>query len=292
MGRYRGFLLLGIAAFMAAFTSLLIYNWLEGQRITLKPAALNGEAAGMQTQMVMVAATDLFWGTKLTAEMLTPVPFPAGSVPQGTFPTVESLQGRVLIAHAVAHEPILEAKLAPSEVTKGGVAAVTNPTKRAMAVKVDDVVGVAGFIHPGDRVDLLVTLTQSPPVTKTVLQNVLVLATGTEIERRGKEDKANQVHVITVEVTLEEGEKLALAANEGKVQLALRNYLTAEPVLTRGATVPALLSSYRLPEAEAPKREAPAPPKREAPAPAPVREKPAKLVQVIKGSTVSTLTFN
>ncbi len=203
MGRYRGFLLLGIAAFMAAFTSLLIYNWLEGQRITLKPAALNGEAAGMQ-----------------------------------------------------------------------------------------NVVGVAGFIHPGDRVDLLVTLTQSPPVTKTVLQNVLVLATGTEIERRGKEDKANQVHVITVEVTLEEGEKLALAANEGKVQLALRNYLTAEPVLTRGATVPALLSSYRLPEAEAPKREAPAPPKREAPAPAPVREKPAKLVQVIKGSTVSTLTFN
>ena len=189
-----------------------------------------------------------------------------------------------MIAHVVAHEPILEAKLAPSEITKGGVAAVTNPKKRAMAVKVDDVVGVAGFIHPGDKVDVLVTLREAPPVTKTVLQNVLVLATGTEIERRGKEDKPYQVHVITVEVTPEEGEKLALAANEGKVQLALRNYLTGEPVLTRGATLPALLSSYRLPEAEAPKRAAPAP--------LPGREKPPRQVQVIKGSTITTLTFN
>jgi pilus assembly protein CpaB len=279
-----------MAAILAAFTSLLIYNWLERQQVTIKPEAAKVEAAGVPAQMVAVAATNLSWGTKLTAEMLQLVPFPARSMPQGTFSTVESLQERVLIANVVAHEPILEAKLAPSDVTKGGIAAVTNPQKRAMAVRVDDVVGVAGFVQPGHKVDVLVTLTEDPPMTKTVLQNVLVLATGTEIERRGKEDKPTQVRVITVEVTPEEGEKLALAANEGKLQLALRNYLNAEPVLTRGATVSSLLNSYRLAEAPAPKHEAPAP-KRETPAPRPVPEPPAKQVEVIKGSTVTTLTF-
>jgi pilus assembly protein CpaB len=265
---------------MAALTSLLIYNWLEQQRLAIKPAPLLAE--GIQTEMVAVATMNQFWGTKLTPEMIKLVPFPMGGVPQGTFSTVESVQGRVLIAHVVANEPILEAKLAPKDVTKGGVAAITHPQKRAMAVKVDDVVGVAGFINPGNNVDVLVTLSQSPPVTKTVLENILVLASGTEIERRGKEDKPNQVRVITVEVTPEEGEKLALAANEGKLQLALRNYLNTEPVLTRGATVPALLNSYRLPEPPTPA------PKR---APAPERATPPTQVEVIKGGAVSTLTF-
>lgn len=267
---------------MAALTSLLIYNWLEQQRLAIKPAPLLPE--GIQTEMVAVATMNQFWGTKLTPAMIKLVPFPMGGVPQGTFSTVESVQGRVLIAHVVANEPILEAKLAPKDVTKGGVAAVTHPKKRAMAVKVDDVVGVAGFINPGNKVDMLVTLSQSPPVTKTVLQNVLVLASGTEIERRGKEDKPTQVRVITVEVTPEEGEKLALAVNEGKLQLSLRNYLNTEPVLTRGATVPALLSSYRLPEP-------PAPVPKKVPALAPAHETPPTQVEVIKGGAVSTLTF-
>jgi pilus assembly protein CpaB len=154
-----------------------------------------------------------------------------------------------------------------------------------MAVKVDDVVGVAGFINPGNMVDVLVTLTQSPPITKTVLENVLVLASGTELERRGHEEKPQPVRVITVEVTPEEGEKLALAANEGKLQLALRNPLNAEPILTRGATVPALLNSYRLPE------KAEVKPEVKPQVVAPVREVPPVKVELIKGSTVSTLTF-
>ncbi len=97
-----------------------------------------------------------------------------------------------------------------------------------MGVKVDKVVGVSGFIHPGNRVDVLVTLSrsdrQNEPTTKIVLENILVLATGTELEKSGKQEKPAQVDVITLEVTPEEGEKLALAATEGKLQLALRNY--------------------------------------------------------------------
>ena len=91
-----------------------------------------------------------------------------------------------MITSIKANEPILDAKLAPLDVTQGGVAAVTQPEKRAMAVRVDDVVGVAGFINPGNRVDVLVTLRESPSQTKTVLQNVLVLATGTQMDAQGK----------------------------------------------------------------------------------------------------------
>lgn len=281
MRRYWGVILLGVAILMAVFTSVATYNWLERQRYTPKP--ILSSVTEMQTQGVVVAAVNLSWGTKLTAEMLKLVPFPSQSLPQEAFSSIESLAGRVLIAPVVANEPLIEAKLAPLDVTKGGVAAITKPAKRAMAVKVDDIVGVAGFIHPGNQVDVLVTMTQSPPVTKTVLQNVLVLAAGTELEKRGKDEKPQPVRVITVEVSPEEAEKLALAANEGRLQMALRNPLNVEPILTKGATVSSLLNSYRLPET----REV-------TPLPvvaAPVREVPPVKVELIKGGTVSTLTF-
>ena len=105
-----------------------------------------------------------------------------------------------------------------------------------MAVRVDDVVGVAGFISPGSRVDVLVTLREALSQTKTVLQNVLVLATGTQMDAHGRWGETREVRVITVEVTPEEAEKLALAAHQGKVTMALRNYTNTQPILTSGAT--------------------------------------------------------
>ena len=111
---------------------------------------------------------------------------PKASLPQGTFHHPSDLAGRVLVTHVTANEPILPYKLAPLDVKDGGVAAVTDPSKRAMSIKVDDVVGVAGFINPGNRVDVLVTWRDDSPMTKTVLQNVMVLATGTEIEAPGR----------------------------------------------------------------------------------------------------------
>jgi pilus assembly protein CpaB len=283
MKRSQPFILFGLAVCMALVTSVLAYNWLQRQPKVVE------KVIGSQTEMVAVAGSDLFWGTKLTPEHIKLVSFPTGSLPEGRFSTVETLQDRVLVSHVKANEPILESKLAPREVTAGGVAAVTRLEKRAMAVKVDDVVGVAGFINPGNHVDVLVTIQQSsqqsPPETKTVLQNVLVLATGPDLDRKGKEEKPSSVKVITLEVTPEEGEKLALAATEGKIVLALRNQLNETAVLTKGATIPSLLSSYRVKEEV----------KREEPRaivnghPKPVA--PEVSVEVIQGSKVSTVTF-
>ena len=116
-----------------------------------------------------------------------------------------------------------------------------------MAVKVDPVIGVSGFIHAGNRVDVLVTIVpdknaSSNPVTKIVLENILVLAAGPDVEKKGKEP--TNVNVITLEVAPEEAEKLALAATEGKLQLALRNFNDTDDVRTKGTTVPILLASY------------------------------------------------
>jgi pilus assembly protein CpaB len=279
MKRSQPFILLGLAVCMALVTSVLVYNWLQRQPKVVE------KVIGSQTDMVAVAMSDLFWGTKLTPEHIKLVPFPTGSLPEGHFSAVETLQGRVLVANLRTNEPIIEYKLAPREVTMGGVAAVTSPEKRAMAVKVDDVIGVAGFINPGNHVDVLVTIDNSPPVTKTVLQNVLVLATGPDLDRKGKEEKPSSVKVITLEVTPEEGEKLALAATEGKVVLALRNQLNAEAVLTKGATIPALLNSYRVREEV--KREEPKATVKGNPKPA----APEVSVELIQGGKVSTLTF-
>jgi pilus assembly protein CpaB len=272
MQRYGGFILLGLAVLLALSTSVLLYNWLEQQRASRQ----SGEPQ-VPAVLVAVAAVDLFWGTPLTSDMIKLVPFPSKSLPTGAFSTITGVLGRVLITNITANEPILANKLAAPDVTQGGIAAVTQVEKRAMAVRVDDVVGVAGFINPGNRVDVLVTLQQALPQTKTVLQNVLVLATGTQLETRGNGTKPQQVRVITVEVTPEEAEKLVLAAHEGKVTMALRNFTNTQSILTSGATVSTLLSSYSLPSGNGAKRDkAPLPPAQ---------------IEVIKGSTVQTLTF-
>jgi pilus assembly protein CpaB len=145
---------------------------------------------------------------------------------------------------------LMESKLAPLGTTSGGVAGVTDVNKRAMSVKVDDVIGVAGFIKPGDRVDVMVTIEpesgkQAHAISKMILENVKVLAAGTQMERKGKDEEPVQVQVITVEVDVEEAEKLALASTQGRLRLALRNPMNSERVLTRGANVGALLSSFR-----------------------------------------------
>jgi pilus assembly protein CpaB len=199
---------------------------------------------------VLVASADLSWGTKLTPEMMQLQEFPAGAIPEGHFTSLEAIKGRVLLVDIKRNELVIESKLAPVGATSGGVAAVTDVNKRAMSVKVDDVIGVAGFIKPADRVDVMVTIEpesgkQGHAISKMILENVKVLAAGTQMERKGKDEEPKPVQVITVEVDVEEAEKLALASNQGKLRLALRNPLNSERVLTKGANVGALLSSFR-----------------------------------------------
>lgn len=241
MGKWGPITFLGLAVIVGLIISVLTYKWLQQKTVEKREVSL-------QTQMAVVADKDLSLGIVLTKDMIKAVPFIATSLPEGYFSDTSALNGRVLISSVKTKELILKSKLAPIDVKTGGVAAVISPNKRAMAVKVDKVTGVAGFIYPGNRVDVLVTLTtaQNPvPVTKTVLENILVLAAGSELEEKTKKEGPALVDVITLEVTPDEAEKLAFAATQGRLQLALRNFIDSKDVFTKGATGSTLLASYR-----------------------------------------------
>jgi pilus assembly protein CpaB len=281
MEKYRPLLLLGAAVIVALITSLFAYNWLQNK-------VESARVETVELEPVAVALTDLSWGTVLKKEMVRTVPFAKGSLPADSFYSDrESVVGKVVISPIRVKEPILASRLASDDVTAGGVTALIKGNKRAMAVKVDRVIGVSGFIQPGDRVDVLVTITdprKKAVVTKTVLENMLVIAVGARMEQA--EGKRTAVDVITLEVTPEESEKLALATAEGRVKLVLRGKTDAQEVLTRGATVAKLLDSYH-PGSPPPKPKAAAStqPRVEAPKPLP-QKKPVFSVWVVNGSNV------
>ncbi len=246
MKRYRPLVFFGVALLLGLVTSILVFSWLQNEKNRLMAAPIPLS----KNMKVLVSNADLSWGTKLTPEMVQMQEFPPGALPEGHFTNLDAIKDRVILVDLKRNELLLESKLAPLGATTGGVAAVTDPNKRAMSVKVDDVIGVAGFIKPGDHVDVMVTIEpragrQGHSVSKMILENVKVLAAGTQMERKGKDEEPKQVQVITVEVDVDEAEKLALASTEGRLRLALRNPLNKEHVLTKGANVGALLSSYR-----------------------------------------------
>lgn len=264
-------LMFSLAIGIALFVAFLSYGQLQKKA--------KAQTRPSNTLPVAVAVLDLPWGTPLTKSMIKFVPFLKESLPAGYFSDPSAIEGRVLVYPIKANEPIFESKLAPATIKTGGVAAVVSPQKRAMSVKVDKVIGISGFIHPGNRVDVLVTMGQrgkvSTPITKIVLENILVLAAGPQMEKDNKKEKSAQVEVITLEVTPEEAEKLTLAVTEGHIQLALRNFIDSEDVITRGTTIPMLLTSYM-----GKKKAGRAP------------SKPQVLsVQLIKGSCVTELNF-
>jgi pilus assembly protein CpaB len=232
--------------------SYFIYQWI--QRSTAPKEIVKVEK--VDAVPVMVAATDLAWGTKITPEMIKTLPYLKESVPDGYFSTPDKLKDRILVANLKTGEPVVEHRLAPIGIKSGGVSAVLPAGKRAVAVKGDKVIGISGFINPGNRVDVLVTM--KDPVnkkdkTKLALENIPVLATGTQIEQNSKGEPA-PVDVYTLEVTPAESEKLALAATMGKLQFALRNITDGEKVRTRGATITQTLNSLTSPGASKGKR--------------------------------------
>jgi len=274
-------IMLVVALLIAGIVSYWSYGLLQKKTVE--------QATPTDTQQVAVAAYDLKWGTLITSELVKMQPYLKGSLPTGYIADPAAAIGRVVMYPMQVNEPLTESRLAPASVKQGGVAAVVSPKKRAMAVKVDKVVGVSGFIHPGHRVDVLVSLGKSDkvpqPITKIVLENIPVLAVGTEIEQAaGQKEKPAQVDVITLEVSPEEGEKLALSATEGKLQLALRNYTDTEDVSTRGTTIPELLTSYA----------GSGPVKKDSTAKRVFRPETPRFVTVelIKGNKVSEVKFN
>jgi pilus assembly protein CpaB len=232
--------------------SYFIYQWI--QRKTAPKEIVRVEKT--DAIPVTVAAMDLSWGTQITPEMVKTLPYLKESVPAGHFTSAEKLPGRILIANLKQGEPIVEHRLAPIDIKSGGVSAVLPAGKRAVAVKGDKIIGISGFINPGNRVDVLATIkdpANKKEKTKIVLENIPVLATGTQIEQNGKGEPA-PVDVYTLEVTPVESEKLALAAATGKLQFALRNITDAKKVRTRGATITQTLNSLASPRTAKEKR--------------------------------------
>jgi len=197
---------------------------------------------------VVVAKGEIPLGEKITADQLALAPIPNGSLPEGVFRKMDQVVGRVAITPIGARETITNMKLAP-EGTGAGLSAVIPEGYRAMTVKVDDVVGVSGFIMPGSFVDVVAIITPlSPagaangPISKIVLQNIKVLASGAKIDSPENQRQPSEVKAVTLQVTPEQAEKLVLAANEGRLQLVMRNYSDQEDTQTKGANKATLLS--------------------------------------------------
>jgi pilus assembly protein CpaB len=254
---------------------------------------------------VVVAKTEIPLGQKITADQLAMLPIPNGSAPEGAFRKLDQVVGRVAITPIGVREPITNLKLAPDG-TGGGLSAVIPPGYRAMTVKVDDVVGVSGFIMPGSFVDVVAIIVPvqtassetKGPISKIVLQNIKVLASGPKIDSPENQRQPSQVNAVTLQVTPEQAEKLVLAANEGKLQLVMRNYTDQDDADTKGVNKGSLLTGESLvPQPQPPsekslaeKKTAPAKPRKRVAHASPSVDKPAvppvsrKSIELIEGS--------
>ena len=242
--RSRIFAVLAIAVLAGGGLAYGTYNMMQNKPVTTVAAP---------TQPVVVANADLSLGAALKKEDLTVVPFPAGKAPEGSFSKPEEILERGLIVSVVKHEPILAAKLAPKE-AGSGLPPIIPEGMRAVSVRVNEVIGVAGYVLPGSRVDVIATASptsnSADTISKVVLANVLTLTAGTRIEQDQKDGKPVQVTVVTMAVTPEQAERLALASTEGKIQLALRNPLDQSAPATPGMKPSILLGVVKTPAAQ------------------------------------------
>jgi pilus assembly protein CpaB len=220
------------------------------------------EAAVTSTRTAVVASRDLPAGSVIRRDDVKTVNWPGSSVPQGFATEAGDVVGRGLITEVRQNEPLLDWKLAQREA--GGGLSITIPEgMRAVSVRVDEVVGVAGFVLPGTRVDVLVTVVPSSDrmqsITRTILTNIRTLAA----DQRYQQDidgEPRYVTVVTLLVTPEQAETLTLAATEGRIQLALRNALDSSETVTQGRRIASLVAGPAPPPARAPARAAPARP--------------------------------
>ena len=234
-----------IIALLAAVTFGLI------AAVSVKQYLLSAQTFN-RVNNVVVAKVNIPVGSRIIAEQLTVAQFPADVTPEGAYTKVdEDLIDRVVVTAISPREPITESKLAPVG-SLGGLSSVIPEGYRAMTVKVDDVVGVSGFIMPGTLVDVVVVI--QPPkgsaneemISKIVLQNIKVLASGQNIDKpKNDREVERSVRAVTLQVTPEQAEKLALASSEGKLQLVMRNSVDQADEQTSGANKRTLLTGER-----------------------------------------------
>jgi pilus assembly protein CpaB len=224
---------------------LLVLAIITGLAAAVYAASWVSQRGNIASTRVVVAAVDIELGSKISPQMLTTSDWPSESVPSDAFKDAAQLQDRVVKAGVLRGEAIVDRKLAPVG-TQGGLSAVIASGKRAMTVRVNDVVGVAGFALPGNYVDVMVNAQQERgggqvpnQVSMTVLEQVLVLAVAQEASR--DDTKPKVVSAVTLELSPGDAEKLDLARSVGTLSLVLRNQLDKTQVATSGVTKAELL---------------------------------------------------
>ena len=295
--------------FFLVLVGALIFGVLAA--VSVSKYLSSAQAYTKNLNKVAVAKVAIPLGSKIIPEQIMVVQFPKESTPDGAFDSPEKLAGRVAVMNIAAREPITETRLAP-EGTAAGLSAIIPEGYRAMTVKVDDAAGISGFIMPGTMVDVVVVIDpregsgMQDPISKIVLQNIKVLANGQNIDKPKDEREANSVKAVTLQVTPEQAEKLALASSEGKLQLMMRSQIDQGDEQTPGVNKRGLLSGEKATAApepgslksEQPKTEskpvrrsaAPAPKPVQAAAPAP-QPTPRTQVEMIEGAKKRNVEF-
>ncbi len=278
----RFLMILVCASFLGILASVLVYR-------VVSQVALAG---GGQYEQIVVAAANMSLAETVTNQHVKLVPWPKASVPEGAVRKLQDAEGRVVRGSILAGEPLIEAKLAPELSGKGGIMPMLVPEgQRGVTIKLDEAVREGGFLLPNSRVDVLVSMPKAPgsqeKIAKVILQDVTVLAAGQIVELRDNKPVTNTT--VTLALTPQQTERLAVAQAEGKLMLVQRNLRDTQVVRTTGATPSSLLTDGAVaaptPE-QKPKATVVA---RSAPLPLPTIEKYP--VAVIRGSKVSEQLF-
>lgn len=227
-----------IAVGVAAIASFGVYRAIQNMPV---------REVEVRSLYQVVAARELAMGDLITKDDVKLVAWPQSSPVTGGFTSIEQVVNRGLVDGVVANEPLTEGKLAPLE-AGGGLPPTITEGMRALSVKVNEVIGVAGYVVPGTRVDVMVTLANkvgmNQSITRVVVSDIEVLTAGTRMDAaKARDGQPIPASVVTLLVTPEDAEKIALAANEGSIMLTLRNPMDRAPTKTSGATTHALLGA-------------------------------------------------
>ena len=237
MARMRIFIVLVLAIAAGGVFAFATYNYVQ---------QIPGKSVDIPTTKVVVAASDLDVGADLTKDTVRIIEWPSSAAPANAISDPEQVIGRGLVVPMIQNEPFLELKMAPKDAGAGLPPAIP-PGLRAISVKVNEVIGVAGYVLPGTRVDVVATVSPSQTAadmtSKVILTNVEVLTAGTKLERQKDKDEPIAVTVVTLLVDPDQSERLTLASTEGKIQLALRNPLDKATPATRGVKPAGLLGA-------------------------------------------------
>ena len=275
--RPLGALLLALVLGLAAATYAA--TWLQKQ-------------SASNTLQVIVAQRDLQMGTRLQPDMLQTLAWPKAAAIQDPLTTLDQAVGRVIHMPVLRGEPLLQSKLA-AEGEKGGLSSVLAPGQRAVTVKVNEIVGVAGFALPGNFVDVMVNTpdSQEQPVSKIVIERIQVLAVAQDVSTN--ENKPRVVNAVTLQVSPQQAEQIDLARSVGTLSLVLRSHSDTTPVQTAGArkldllpqVATAMVATAAKTAAPRPRANRPAPPTT-TPTPSTAQPEPARL-EVIRGLSLS-----